>query len=245
MNDDILCLIFNELSVKQLLRLERVCHQFMDCVGSALKNFKNGLIIGKNCFDDNNPYDFYGPLLDPGYGAPHQSVVNKRNDVNLDMSRAFHVHRYVPHEELNRYPFCRINRGLTRVIRPVPPVGSVPSVPPSSHVIDYYDLIEYRHKLQAIISKYPNIESMFLSNCRMDSETMELIITGCLHLKRLTLNVRYPAQELMAFCRICIEQRVATNEFTLYFNEDVFPQVIDGLQAMNVSIPDYFHIISR
>ncbi|CAG2171269.1 unnamed protein product [Oppiella nova] len=134
------------------------------------------------------------------------------------MSRAFHVNRFLPNEELKRYPFCRINRELPQLRR---------------HFIDYYDLIEYRHKLQAIISKYPNSESMFLSDCRMDSEIMELIITGCLHLKRLTLNVRYPAQELMAFCRICIEQRVSRNEFTLYLNSRNCAQVINGRLGNN------------
>ncbi|CAG2107303.1 unnamed protein product [Medioppia subpectinata] len=55
LSDDILGLIFNELNVKQLLRLESICNQFVDCVGSALQR-KKGLRIGYKSSDYNRGY---------------------------------------------------------------------------------------------------------------------------------------------------------------------------------------------
>ncbi|CAG2175726.1 unnamed protein product [Oppiella nova] len=121
----------------------------------------------------------------------------------------------------------------------------------------YYDLVANYCTLKSILKMCPNIESLYLADTRMDYLTLDLIITGCPQLRHLALDgigyllndnfvsnkfETYGDQALDTICRFCIEKMVKKNEFTLYMSPEVVKGVVDQSVAMNVWIPDNFHI---
>lgn len=66
-----------------------------------------------------------------------------------------------------------------------------------------FDLVTTHMKLEKVLQKCPNIESISLSECYVDYRTLWIIVANCRHLKRLSLDQIYCAMTPELWRKVC------------------------------------------